>query len=131
MRVSTALILALLSTACAATQPDLPVTAPGCAALAEPAAVNVESAAGNVVAPKFVRRVDPHAPASLFGQSVEATVEAIIGEDGQVRNVCIASGNQAWGNAVATALRRSTFTPGTLDGKPVPVQLSLTTKWSS
>jgi hypothetical protein len=131
MRVWPALILALLYTACAATSPDLPVTAPGCAALAEPTAVNVETARGNAVAPKFVRRVDPRAPSSLFGRSAEATVEAIIGEDGQVRNVCIASGNQVWGNAIATALRRSTFTPGTLDGRPVAVQLSLTAKWSS
>jgi len=85
----------------------------------------------DIQAPVVVRKVEPVVARSLRGRTAEATVEAIIGEDGKVRNVCVVSGDPEWGRTVARAVRKWEFKPGTLDGKPVAVTFTLTSKWSS
>ena len=72
-----------------------------------------------------LERVAPRSAENLLGKS-RATVEAVIGEDGVARNICVVAGDPEWGRAVAAALRQWTFKPATLDGKPVPVKFTLT-----
>ncbi|HEX6084569.1 MAG TPA: energy transducer TonB [Thermoanaerobaculia bacterium] len=98
-----------------------------CAADAEPAALKVKTGSG-IVPPKVMHRVEPTMPASLSGQAAVATIQAIIGEDGMPRHICISAGNEEWGRQVAEALRYWRFQPATLDGKPVAVQFELTTR---
>jgi len=81
-----------------------------------------------VQAPTILRRVNPLAPNSLVGKNVEATVEAVIDTKGIPRNICYASGDKIWGRAMADALREWRFRPGTLEGKPVEVYFSLTSR---
>ena len=117
--------------ACSSTAVD-PAEGSGelCAAMVQPP---VPTAEGNpdIQAPVVIRRVEPVVGRSLRMRSAEATVEAIIGEDGKVRNVCVISGDPEWGRAVATALRKWEFKPGTMNGNPVAVRFTLTSKWNS
>jgi hypothetical protein len=104
-----------------------------CARDIQPPAMEVppdaEAAANkNVVAPVVVRRVAPQADRSIPNPAT-ATIEAIIGEDGVPRHICVVSGDLAWGRALAAAVRQWKFRPGTLDGKPVKVLFSLTSEY--
>lgn len=101
-----------------------------CAAMVQPP-VPAASDNPNIQAPVVIHRVEPVVGRGLRGRSAEATVEAIIGEDGVPRNICVTSGDPEWGRVVARALRQWQFRPGTMDGKPVAVMFSLTSKWSS
>ena len=98
-----------------------------CAAAAEPTALKVEDGSG-ITAPEVVHRVEPTMSESLRGTEAVATIQAIIGEDGTPRHICISDGNEEWGKQVADALRYRRFRPATLDGKPVAVQFSFTTR---
>lgn len=120
-------LFGLLAIACAATAPLPRTPAQSCAAQAEPTALKMEPGNG-VIPPKAIHRVEPLAPASLVGRATVATVEAIIGEDGKPRHICFASGDPEWGNAVAAAFKQWLFEPATLQGKPVAVQFTLTTR---
>jgi hypothetical protein len=84
-----------------------------------------------VTPPQALRRVEPiiASPHRLPAEAT-ATIEAVIGEDGKPRHVCVAGGDPEWGQAVAAAFRQWTFAPATMDGKPVAVQFKLTTKFS-
>jgi hypothetical protein len=76
---------------------------------------------GEVTAPRVVRRVDA-AP----GKGT-VLLEAFISRDGAVRDVVILKATDgAWGHRCADAVRRWTFTPGTLHGRPVDVIYDLT-----
>ncbi len=101
-----------------------------CAAMVQPP---VPAASDNpaIQAPVVIQRVEPVVGRGLMGRSAEATVEAIIGEDGVPRNICVTSGDPEWGRVVVRALRQWQFRPGTMDGKPVAVMFSLTSRWSS
>src|SRR4029078_4679730 len=126
---SAAALFALLIICCSAVAPVAKTQSPSCAAQAEPTALKIEPGSA-ITPPKTIRRVEPLAPASLVGRITVATVEAIIGEDGKPRHICVASGDPEWGNAVADALKQWLFEPATLQGKPVAVQFSLTSKLS-
>ena len=79
-----------------------------------------------ITPPKAVHRVEPTTPASLRGTEAVAIIQAIIGEDGQPRHICISDGNEEWARQTADAFRHWRFEPATLDGKPVAVQFTLT-----
>lgn len=83
----------------------------------------------DVEPPSVLKRVEPRASPSLRGRSATATVEAIIGEDGRPRNICVISGDPVWGRVVATALRQWRFKPGTYGGKPMSVYFTMTSSW--
>jgi TonB family protein len=100
-----------------------------CAAQVQPPVPEMSDA--GIEAPSVIRRVEPVIGANLRGRDAEATVEAIIGEDGTPRNVCVIAGDAEWGRAAAAALRKWQFKPGTRDGKPVPVRFTLTTSFTS
>ena len=97
----------------------------GCAAAAEPTALKFGPGSG-ITPPKAVHRVEPTTPESLRGTEAVAIIQAIIGEDGSPRHICISDGNEEWGRQVAEAFRHWRFEPATLDGKPVAVQFTLT-----
>ena len=125
-----AISFAILSaSACSSAAVD-PATGPEelCAAMVQPPVPKADSNP-DIQAPVVIRRVEPVVGRSLRSRAALATVEAVIGEDGHVRNVCVTSGDQEWGRAVAAALRKWQFKPGTLDGKPVAVLFSLTSTW--
>jgi protein TonB len=84
-----------------------------------------------IQAPVVIQKVEPIVKRSLRGRTALATVEAIVGEDGKARNVCVTSGDPEWGRAVAVALRKWRFKPATLNGKPIAVRFELTSTWRS
>lgn len=120
--------------ACAAAPSGAPVSSvspvaldsAGCAARAEPTALKLGPETG-ITEPKSKYRKEPIAAPHLPDGSV-AVVAAIIGENGRPRHVCVAGGEPEWARAVAEALREWRFEPATLDGRPVAVQFTLTTK---
>jgi hypothetical protein len=126
MRLWQPLIVLVLCTACAATHAPEP---PSCAALAEPTALKIERGNG-ITPPKSLHRVDPIAPANLHDRSAVARIDAVIGEDGKPRHICITRGDPLWADAAAAAVREWTFEPATLNGKPVAVLFTLTTKFT-
>ncbi|HVE72303.1 MAG TPA: energy transducer TonB [Thermoanaerobaculia bacterium] len=102
-------------------------SASNCAAAAEPTALKIEEGSG-ITSPKAVHRVEPTTPDSLKGTEAVAIIQAIIGENGTPRHICISGGNEQWGKQVADAFRYWRFQPATLNGKPVAVQYTLTTR---
>ena len=128
IRVLMLVLLAIFSESCASTaQQSMTNTGP-CWQEAEPNALKFESGSG-ITPPKPVYRAQPVFPRGLAHQEAEATIEAVIGEDGRPRHICITAGNPDWGRAVAAAFRQWVFEPATLDGKPVAVQFTLTTRF--
>lgn len=94
-----------------------------------PALVPEESSGGaDVTAPVVIRRVEPVVTQSV-PSGVTAVVEAVIGEDGVPRHVCVAEGHPTWGRFLVAAVRQWRFRPGTLDGKPVSVIFSVTSTY--
>jgi outer membrane biosynthesis protein TonB len=120
-------LLAISLISCTSAAPDAMVQLGPCAAEAEPTALTMAEGSG-IVAPKVIHRVEPNAR-SMAGRRATAIVEAVIGEDGVPRHICVATGDPEWGRIVADALRYWRFEPGTLNGKPVAVRFSLTSQW--
>lgn len=56
----------------------------------------------------------------------EVTIEAVIGEDGRVREVRVTRGKPLLNDAALAAVRQWTFTPTTLNGEPVAVIMTVT-----
>lgn len=98
-----------------------------CAAAAEPTALKIENGSG-ITPPKSIYRREPLTPASVRGRGAVAIIEAVIGEDGKPRHVCLLEGDEEWGTAVVAAFREWTFEPATLSGKKVAVVFRLTAK---
>jgi TonB family protein len=84
----------------------------------------------NVQPPKVVKRVEPVYPngAKAFGVSGIVIVECVIDKSGVLRDVHMRKGLPAATLSYTTmeALRRWTFEPATVDGKPVDVLFNLT-----
>ena len=53
-------------------------------------------------------------------------LEAVIGEDGRVRNVRVLRSIQLLDGAAVDAVRQWVFTPTLLNGQPVPVVMTVT-----
>ena len=105
-------------------------TAPESRCPEEVRSVPIAADAPGVVAPRAVRRVEPHAHQSLVenGRVVSATLHAVVEPDGTVGDICIVSSEDpTWTAAVADALKKWEFEPGTVDGHPARVRFQLTT----
>lgn len=78
--------------------------------------------------PRFIHKEKPVYPASLRHQGKEATVklEIYIDANGQIRNIkLLKSGGRDFDQAAINAIRASTFAPGNVNGKPVPVLMRM------
>ena len=82
---------------------------------------------GDVKPPRIVKKVSPVVPPFSGTQFVE--VDSIIDETGHVTSICQVSGEPQFVESVVRAMRQWVFEPGTLNGKPVKVLFSLTTRF--
>ncbi len=78
--------------------------------------------------PRFIHKEKPVYPASLRHQGREATVklEIYIDANGQIRNIkLLKSAGPDFDQAAINAIHASTFAPGNVNGKPVPVLMRM------
>jgi periplasmic protein TonB len=87
---------------------------------------------GLIQAPRRIVSVAPVYPAIAQQARVdgEVTIEALIGEDGKVRNAKVIQGKQMLSEAALTAVRQWVFTPTRLNGEPVAVIMTVTVVFS-
>ena len=83
---------------------------------------------GQIRAPRRLVNVAPVYPSIAQQARVEGEVEieAVIGEDGRVREARVTRGKPLLNDAALTAVRQWTFTPTTLNGEPVAVIMTVT-----
>src|SRR4051794_35804472 len=80
--------------------------------------------AGGIKAPKLVSRVDPEYPANGVAKSLRGKVVlwAVIETDGTVGELKLSKSlQQSVDEKVIGAVKRWTFSPASLNGKPVPI----------
>ena len=87
---------------------------------------------GLIQPPRRIVSVAPVYPQIAQQARVEGTVEieALIGEDGKVRNAKLLSGKALLNEAALTAVRQWVFTPTRLNGEPVGVIMTVTVVFS-
>jgi TonB family protein len=101
--------------------PDLPaVFRPGTFLPATPQRIRV---GGNVMQTKLVHQPKPIYPlhAKQSGVSGVVRLNAIIGKDGTIQNLTVASGNPELAQAAMEAVKEWVYVPTLLSGKPVEV----------
>ncbi len=79
-------------------------------------------------APRFIHKQQPVYPGSLREQGREATVklEVYVDAGGKVRDIkLLQSAGSGFDQAAIAAIRASTFAPGNINGKPVPVLMRM------
>jgi protein TonB len=83
---------------------------------------------GQIKAPRRLVNVAPVYPSIAQQSRVEGEVviEAVIGEDGRVRDARVTSGRPLLNDAALTAVRQWVFTPTTLNGEAVAVIMTVT-----
>jgi TonB family protein len=83
---------------------------------------------GNILQPTKVADVKPRYPESLQATKIGGVVmlDALIGTDGTVRDVRVASGDPALGIAAMDAVRQWEFSPTYLNCTPVEVRMGVT-----
>ena len=83
---------------------------------------------GNIQAPQKISDVAPLYPAIARASHTEGVVilEAVIGEDGSVRDVRVLRSIPLLDAAAVDAVRQWRFTPTLLNGEPVPVVMTVT-----
>lgn len=86
------------------------------------------SVSQGVIEANLIRKVDPTYPlqARLQGLTGTVSLDAMIGEDGTVREVRVVSGPPLLANAARTAVQHWRYSPPLLDGKPIEVQKRIT-----
>jgi len=72
--------------------------------------------------------VDPIYPTEARRQNIEGAVmlDALVGEDGNVREVQVTSGDPQLAKAAAQAVKRWRYEPFELNGKPVAMHNQIT-----
>lgn len=121
------MLLALVSLTSCATAKS-PVSEMSCLDRLEPTALRVEPHNG-IKAPIPIQRQEPIV-SKLLRHGAMATLEAVIGENGVPRNICLSEGDREWGLAMIEAFKQWRFEPATLDGRPVAVRFTLTTEYT-
>ena len=103
---------------------------PGVGAPALPPAPRPEPlpVGGHIRPPQKTKYVAPIYPAIARANKIQGMVilEAVIGEDGRVRNVRVLRSIQLLDGAAVDAVRQWVFTPTLLNGQPVPVVMTVT-----
>lgn len=87
---------------------------------------------GVVRPPQKVRHVAPIYPAIAQSSGVQGVVilEAVLGEDGRVRNLRVLRSIRLLDQAAIDAVRQWQFTPTLLNGQPVPVVMTITVSFA-
>jgi periplasmic protein TonB len=87
---------------------------------------------GRIEAPRVVTRVQPVYPSIAQASRVGGIVviEALIGEDGRVRDATVLRGHQLLKDAALDAVGQWVFTPTRLNGEPVAVLMTVTVVFS-
>ena len=87
---------------------------------------------GQIQPPRRIVNVAPVYPSIAQAARVEGIVEidALIGEDGRVRNAKVIKGKPLLNEAALTAVRQWVFTPTRLNGEPVAVIMTVTVVFS-
>jgi TonB family protein len=77
---------------------------------------------------RLIHKVDPIYPSDARVQRVEGAVvvDALVAEDGNVREVQVTSGPPLLARAAAQAVKRWRYEPFQLNGKPVPIHNQIT-----
>ena len=81
----------------------------------------------------LIHRVQPEYPSPARMMRLTGTVElrAVIGTDGQVREIVVLSGNPILARAAVDAVREWRYQPTKLDNQPVEVETSIIVKFVS
>jgi protein TonB len=87
---------------------------------------------GLIQAPRRIVSVAPIYPPAAQQARIDGavTIEALIGEDGKVRNATVIRGKPMLSEAALTAVRQWVFTPTRLNGEPVAVIMTVTVVFS-
>lgn len=87
---------------------------------------------GQIQPPRRIVSVAPIYPPHAQSARIEGTVEieALIGEDGKVRNATVVKGTLMLNDAALRAVRQWVFTPTRLNGEPVAVIMTVTVVFS-
>jgi periplasmic protein TonB len=87
---------------------------------------------GQIQPPRRLVTIAPVYP--TFAQQArvqgEVTIEAVIGEDGKVRNAKVIQGKHLLNEAALAAVRQWVFTPTRLNGEPIAVIMTVTVVFS-
>ena len=87
---------------------------------------------GNVPPPTKIRNVPPTYPVEAQRAGVQGVViiEATIGEDGKVRDAVVRQSIPQLDQAALDAVKQWEFTPTVVDGKPVPVIMTVSVQFT-
>jgi TonB family protein len=99
-----------------------------------PAPIARSAAVGGKVQPaRLLKSVPPVYPelARSLHLAGDVTLDSLITADGNVRDIKVVSGPVVLQQAAMDAVRQWKYQPAQLDGKPVPMHLSITVKFSS
>jgi len=82
---------------------------------------------GNVVAAKILRRVQPRYPEQALRERLQGTVKlhAIIGKDGSVQTLRVATGYCSLAQEAMRAVQQWRYSPTLLEGQPVEVDTTI------
>jgi TonB family protein len=82
--------------------------------------------------PRKTKHVNPESPenAKRAGLTGAVVLKCFIGTDGKVKDIQVISGYSSLAAAATKAVRQWEFTPTTLDGAPVPVEMTVTTNFT-
>jgi TonB family protein len=94
-----------------------------------PAAASVAS---NAIDSYLITRVEPQYPSEAKRRHIRGRVvmNVLVGSDGSVRKLVVASGNPYLVEAAATAVRQWRFKPRNLDGQPAEFETRITVNFS-
>jgi protein TonB len=87
---------------------------------------------GNVAAANLVHRVEPAYPPIAKAARIQGVVvfQAVIGADGQIRNLQLGEGHPLLVEAAKTAILQWRYRPTLLNGKPVEVLTTITVRFA-
>ncbi|MNC85165.1 transport protein TonB [compost metagenome] len=97
-----------------------------------PAAAGAIRVGGQIRAPVLVQRVNPVYPAIAQSARVQGVVilEAVIGEDGRVRDARVLRSIPLLDQAALDAVKQWAYEPTRLNGAPVPVIMTVTVQFT-
>ena len=112
--------------------PGNPAPPLGLASSAWPAAAGAVRIGGQIKAPTQTRRVNPVYPPIAQSARVQGVVimEAVIGEDGRVRDTRVLRSIPLLDQAALDAVRQWEYTPTLLNGAPVPIIMTVTVQFT-